>query len=326
MRTFFLVVIALTIIGSVAGYMGFQHLIHAPHSSSEHTLIEIPQGTSVRAIAQMLHDEELIPHPLLFVIYQRLQGNVLKSGEYLIPPHSSLVTQTSIITAGVPYQRRFTISEGSTFRDIVQRVEQNPLLDAQRFQQLVEKKVEDSNIVSTPEGLLFPETYSYSRSSAEQQLVRAMSNRTYQVLQRYQRPGWSPGDILILASIIEKEAGNIEEMPLISSVFHNRLQRNMRLQADPTVWYGLSDDQKPTDRLRRRHLDTDTPYNTYTRHGLPPTPICSPSEAAIASAANPAQSNYLYFVASPEHRGHVFSKTLTEHNYHVQRYWDAMSQ
>ncbi|ADU66334.1 aminodeoxychorismate lyase [Desulfurispirillum indicum S5] len=322
MKALVLTVLALLLLGAPLSYYAYTSIIHRPLPLAEPVITEIPRGASLNRIASILEEDGVLPSKLPFVLYNRLQRNTLKSGEYLFPAEISLAGVSAILMQGIPYQRSFTVTEGTTYRDILMSVDQNPMLDATLFHQLVMDAVEASALFSTPEGLLFPETYAYSRHSAETQLVQRMSHTTLQLLERYQRPGWSKMDVLILASIIEKEAGNRDEMPLISSVFHNRLERRMRLQADPTVIYGLGDDDALEDRLRRRHLEQDTPYNTYTRHGLPPTPICSPSEAAIASAANPAQTNYLYFVAAPGESGHVFSTTLAEHNRHVQRYWD----
>jgi UPF0755 protein len=171
------------------------------------------------------------------------------------------------------------------------------------------------------EGYLFPETYRFTPGIAETELIRMMVQQLLQRLDKQllgaaQKQDLDRHQLLTLASIIEKETGLADEMPVISSVFHNRLQRNMPLQTDPTVIYGIADFD---GNLTRNHLTTPTPYNTYRFRGLPPGPIASPGLAALQAAARPAETDYLYFVSRGDGR-HVFSRTLREHNQAVRRF------
>jgi UPF0755 protein len=174
-----------------------------------------------------------------------------------------------------------------------------------------------------PEGLFFPDTYHFASGSSDVEILR----RSYQAMKQKLGSVWesrntglpyeSPYDALIMASIIEKETGRADERPLIASVFTNRLHIGMRLQTDPTVIYGLGD--KFDGNIRKRDLTTDTPYNTYTRDGLPPAPIAMPGLDSLRAAVNPAQSDKLYFVGKGD-GSHYFSRTLEEHNRAVAKY------
>lgn len=180
-----------------------------------------------------------------------------------------------------------------------------------------------------PEGRFYPDTYTYSKGSTD----LAVMNRALKSMDRHLTEVWmqktpqirlkSPDELLILASIVEKETGRASDRPLISAVFHNRLKIGMRLQTDPTVIYGLGD--AFDGNLRRVDLKTDTPYNTYTRNGLPPTPIAMPGKAALMAAIQPAPSNALYFVAKGDGTSH-FSQSLNEHNQAVNKYQRGLSQ
>jgi UPF0755 protein len=180
-----------------------------------------------------------------------------------------------------------------------------------------------------PEGRFYPDTYTYSKGSTD----LAVMGRALKSMDRHLTEVWSqkspqnrlksPDELLILASIVEKETGRASDRPLISAVFHNRLKIGMRLQTDPTVIYGLGD--AFDGNLRRVDLKTDTPYNTYTRNGLPPTPIAMPGKAALMAAIQPASSNALYFVAKGDGTSH-FSQSLNEHNQAVNKYQRGLSQ
>jgi UPF0755 protein len=180
-----------------------------------------------------------------------------------------------------------------------------------------------------PEGRFYPDTYTYSKGSTD----LAVMSRALKSMDRHLAEVWSqksaqirlksPDELLILASIVEKETGRASDRPLISAVFHNRLKIGMRLQTDPTVIYGLGD--AFDGNLRRVDLKTDTPYNTYTRNGLPPTPIAMPGKAALMAAIQPASSNALYFVAKGDGTSH-FSQSLNEHNQAVNKYQRGLSQ
>ncbi|MEN8687044.1 MAG: endolytic transglycosylase MltG, partial [Desulfuromonadales bacterium] len=222
--------------------------------------------------------------------------------------------------------RRFqvTIPEGFNLREIAVRLAETGIGTAEDFLApcydpgfIKELAIEADSL----EGYLFPETYTYTSSSTVRQLLRAMVdqlNRHFSpaMLERAAALQMNRHELLTLASIIQKEAGNVMEMPLISAVFHNRLKRGIALQADPTVIYGIADFD---GNLTRKHLATPTPYNTYRKRGLPPGPIASPGLFALRAAANPAKTKALYFVARGDGT-HEFSETLREHNRAVRRY------
>ena len=248
----------------------------------------------------------------------------IKAGSYQVPADVTMLGLLDIVTKGQVAEGEFTIIEGWNFRLLRTALNNSPDLRHDS------RKLSGSEILQRlgipekhPEGLFFPDTYHFSSGTSDLVVLK----QAYQTMQRHLQDSWqqrapnlplkSPYQALILASIVEKETGQAAERAMIAAVFINRLRKGMLLQTDPTVIYGLG--AKFDGNLRRRDLLADTPYNTYTRAGLPPTPIALPGLAALQATLHPAASNALYFVA----RGNgssEFSATLTQHNRAVNRY------
>ena len=290
------------------------------------TLILIESGSSLKKIARELQNHKLISSSKRFIILNRfLQSTtLLKAGEYLIETAASPVEIIETLKRGRVFQRRVSIPEGFTLRQIGARLQVRGLCQNDEFIQLTSSPASlKSWQIPGPnlEGYLFPSTYNYSRQTSCRQIVEKMlstgQKRFQKLAAKCPKHVLNQHQILTLASIIQKEAGNNDEMPVIASVFHNRLQRRMRLASDPTTIYALGENFD--GNLRRRDLLNPSPYNTYHHHGLPPGPICSPGSKAIMAACNPDQTDYLYFV-SRNNGQHQFSRTLKEHNRAVRKY------
>lgn len=248
----------------------------------------------------------------------------LKAGEYRIEPAMTPGDVLAAIAAGRVVQHRVTIVEGMRFSELRVLLAAHPVL-VQTLGGLPDTEVltRIGATESHPEGLFLPDTYFFPRGFSDEDLLK----RAYWAQKKVLREAWEaraedlpladPYEALILASIIEKETGRAGERPEIAGVFVNRLRQGWRLQTDPTVIYGLGD--RFDGNLRRVDLETDTEYNTYTRFGLPPTPIALPGRAAIEAACQPQRTEHMFFVARGD-GSHVFSKTLAEHNRAVARY------
>ncbi len=287
----------------------------------------IERGESVSQIAQNLIDKGILSEPWSLKLYVRFNkvGHLMRAGEYQFPDGIGLSEFVDRLVAGQGQVAvRITFIEGWTFRQMRKAVNEAPKLEkitTDWSDQQIMKELGHSGL--HPEGQFYPDTYEYRRGDMDLSIYkRAFRMMRDKLDKAWQRRGpdiqvSNRYEALILASIIEKESQIPEEQPLISAVFSNRLRLRMRLQADPTVIYGMGSEYK--GRIRRKHLKTDTPYNTYTRFGLTPTPISLPGEGAIMAAVNPAKSKSLYFVASEGGRHH-FSETLEEHNAAVRKY------
>ena len=248
----------------------------------------------------------------------------LKAGEYELKPHMSAPDVLQLLASGKVIQHRFTILEGSRFGELRVALAANKILE-QTLPGLTDSEVlaKIGAVESNAEGLFLPETYYFPRGFSDLDLL----SKAYWAMQRELTQAWEerepdspladPYAALTLASVVEKESGAIAEQPLVAGVFVNRMRIGMRLQSDPTVIYGLGD--AFDGNLRRVHLRTDTPYNSYTRGGLPPTPIAMPGPAAIRAVLHPEETDALYFVARGDGR-HQFSRTLKEHNRAVRKF------
>ena len=302
--------------------------LHSQFSApvAESRVIDIRPGETVTAIANRLHAEKLIhasPLPIrLLVTLTGFQGQ-LQAGEYQIEQGQSGYEVLALLRSARVVQHAVTFPEGLTLGQWRQRLAALTNIQHEAQHKTEQELAELLGASHGLEGWLYPDTYRYAKGSTDLAILR----RAYIAMGKHLGDAWpgraapspleSPVQALILASIIEKETGFGPDRTLIASVFHNRLQLGMRLQSDPTVIYGLGADFD--GNLKRRHLTQDNPWNTYTRYGLPPTPICSPGLAAIKAALHPAFSDYLYFVAKPDGSSH-FSSTLPEHNQAVNRY------
>ena len=302
----------------------FQH--GAIPMDSQPTVFLIRSGSNIKSIAQDLALQKIIDDPWLFILLAKVRGleTRVRAGEYRIDPGISADELLQKFVEGSAVQYSFTIIEGLSFRQMLAALADNPIIE----HKLTGKS--DSEIMQRighpgqhPEGMFFPDTYRFPKSTSDVDFLK----RAYQVMQKHLQREWenraaelpfkSSYEALILASIVEKETGAEFERPLIAGVFIERLKRNMRLQTDPTIIYGLG--EKFDGNIRSRDLKKDTPYNTYLHAGLTPTPIALPGLDAIHAALHPAPTEALYFVSRGDGT-HQFSATLEEHNAAVRRY------
>jgi UPF0755 protein len=313
--------LALTALGIYFGYFLF-----SPVAPDEAVVVTIPSGTSLSSAAKKLREQGVIGDVRAFtaLAYLRGQTQTLKAGEYDFGEAARPDAVLERLVRGDVRRYRFTLPEGLNIWEVAARVEEQGLGSAPDFLRLSRDPLFIANLgieATTLEGYLFPETYTYSAGMAQERLIEAMVRQfslrlSPELVERGRALGLEPHQLVTLASIIQKEAGNRQEMPIVSAVFHNRLRIRMPLQADPTVIYGVED---YAGRITRKHLNTHTPYNTYRIPGLPPGPIANPGEDALRAAAYPADVDYLYFVSRGDGT-HVFSRTLREHNAAVQKY------
>lgn len=287
---------------------------------------DLKAGSSLKSATQQMVDAGVLDDPLRFVILARLLGQAarIKAGNYEIESPITHYGLLQKITQGDYTQVVITVVEGWTFRQLRKALDENPAIRHDTA------GLSDSDILRqleidqpSPEGWFFPDTYHFSSGTSDLSILRRahrlmLSHLELQWQQRAENlPLKSPYEALILASIIEKETGRAGERPLIASVFINRLRYGMRLQTDPTVIYGMG--ERFDGNIRKADLTTDTPYNTYTRDGLPPTPIALPGIASLSAALNPAPGKLLYFVSKGDGSSH-FSSSLEEHNRAVTKY------
>ena len=283
-------------------------------------------GSSLRDFAEMMTQLSDLEWPLPIMVWVMVTGRStsLKAGEYAISTGDSVEEIITQVVAGKVIEHSITFPEGFTLSDMIGRLDSVTSLyreERDLTSELIKQAIDTDHKVL--EGLFFPDTYRYVRSDTPVSILqRANKNLTVKLQEAWsgKANGFllkSTYELLILASIIEKEAVVAHEKPRISGVFINRLRENMRLQTDPTVIYGLGDEF--TGALTREHLAKDTPYNTYTRNGLPPTPISCPGWASLFAAAHPEEHNFFYFVAKGDGT-HQFSKTFEEHQQAVKTY------
>ncbi|MEE8585506.1 MAG: endolytic transglycosylase MltG [Acidobacteriota bacterium] len=300
-----------------------------PHPFQEEILVDIPPGASLGQIAQKLQAQGVVRSALLFRWYSAAfsLSTRLQAGEYLFDHPMSLVEVTEKLHRGDIHYRKLVIREGLDLGEIVQHLESQGWGSSDRFEELARDPSPIAGLdpqAEDLEGYLFPDTYHLTRDMNEFQVVSLMLERfrsswSEERRRRAQELGMSLRQVLTLASLIEKETSLAAERPLVSSVFHNRLQRNMKLACDPTVIYAVKR-VKPYDGiLHRSDLQLDSPYNTYLYPGLPPGPISNAGLQSIAAALYPADTDYLYFVSRND-GSHVFSRTYRQHARAVQEF------
>ncbi len=289
-------------------------------------IVTIAKGQTFGRTAHLLHAQHLIEHPFKFRLLARLQGQdkQIQAGEYLLSATMSPAAIMDTLVNGKVRLYKFTVPEGSNLKQIAAIVETAGLMPQAEFIGAatdIEFAKAKGIAAATFEGYLFPDTYFFPKDASARAIITAMVDRLRSEVtpareKRAAAIGLSVHQVLTLASIIEKETGAAAERPVISSVFHNRLRRGMRLETDPTVIYGI---ENFDGNLTRKHLTTPTPYNTYLIGGLPPGPIASPGLAAIEAALYPADTPFLYFVSKKDGT-HQFSKTLADHNRAIVTY------
>ena len=286
----------------------------------------VKSGASLKGLARKLYDDGLLPDPDTFWIVGRALGKAgtIQTGTYRIDKPITPVDLLDKLARGDIVFTEIALIEGTTFRQLHDQLRANPRVRTVLAARDAKAAAGEIGIESpSAEGWLFPDTYRFAPGSTDLEILKhahaAMKKRLAEAWAE-RDPGVplaSPYEALILASIVEKETGSPAERPLIASVFVNRLNKGMRLQTDPTVIYGMG--QSFDGNIRKKDLTADTPWNTYTRDGLPPTPIAMPGGASLKAAVKPQASEYLYFVSKGDGT-HQFSRTLDEHNRAVAKY------
>ena len=337
MKKFFVfLLILLLILGSV-GFLGYQKLtsfVHTPVNVTQDQLLTIERGTTGSKLAALLEQENILEHADLLPWLLKLQPqlNKVKAGTYSLTGVKTLQDLLDMINSGKEAQFSVKFIEGKTFKEWRKNLENAPHLK-QALQGKTDKEI--MALLDIPavakavyewnnmEGWLYPDTYNYTPNSTDLELLKRSATRLQKALDKAWNerdenlPLADPYQMLILASIVEKETGIAAERPQVASVFINRLKANMKLQTDPTVIYGMGESY--TGNIRKKDLETITPYNTYMIEGLPPTPIAMVSESALQAVAHPAKTDFYYFVADGS-GGHKFTRNLNEHNKAVQEY------
>ena len=303
-------------------------LMLQPHGPAEPALVEFEPGQSVRDLAAELERRDVVASRWLFLAVRAARPKtILMAGEYEFEEARSPWQVFEQIARGRVYLRPLTVPEGLTRFEVAELVadagygSREELLEITADPTLVKDLLPDAE---TLEGCLFPETYRFPKTATGAQVVGAMVShfrRAFEQTLRDRHSPLEPYQLLTLASLIEKETGVDRERPLVSSVFHNRLERGMRLQCDPTIIYGLLLEDRYRGSIFASDLQDPHPYNTYLIEGLPPGPIANPGLASLEAAARPTESDYLFFVAeSGDSAGHVFSSSLAAHNQAVNAY------
>jgi UPF0755 protein len=286
-----------------------------PGPLAEDKVLLVPRNSGVSDIATLLGREGIIAHPLMFEIVSLMnhQRGALKAGEFVFRARASIEEVIDTLVQGKAILHNLTIPEGLTSEQILARLKDNDILSG--------------DVVDIPkDGTLLPDTYKFERGMTRQQLVGVMQSAQRQALRQiWERkatdlPVKTPQELVILASIVEKETGRADERPRVAGVFINRLNRRMRLQSDPTIVYGLVGGKGTLGRgILREEITRHTPYNTYVIDGLPPGPIANPGRAAMEAVANPSRTSDLFFVADGT-GGHTFAPTYEQHQRNVSRW------
>lgn len=325
----FILIPLFVIVCAVAGLV-FELRIYADTpanvNTSQNVIVNVRPGQTLRTTADNLQQANLIKSSMKFILIARIKGldKHLKAGEYLLsaslPPRQIL----EIMVKGAVNLHKLTVPEGYNISQIAVLVENAKFgskIDFIRTATDTALAAKNGIGAGSFEGYLFPDTYFFPREVAMEQIIAAMVNRFWSVFTtewklQAKDLGFTVRQVVTLASIIEKETGAAFERPIISSVFHNRLKKKMRLESDPTVIYGIKNFD---GNLTRKHLNTHTPYNTYKIKGLPAGPIANPGRASLEAALYPERSVFIYFVSKKDNT-HYFSTNLKEHNQAVRKY------
>ena len=331
-RAALLIVLVLVIVTAAAAYVLLDESFHAPGAAPSAVQLKVSPGESTRAVFGRLAGLGALAHPREVELYLRLHQRIprIEIGTYEVPAHASPADIVRMFEQGRVMLDQLTVVEGATFADFRRQ------LDAQTDIAHTLRGKSDGEVMAAlgrpgenPEGRFFPDTYRFAPGTSDLTILSMAYERMAALLARVweQRsdglPFDTPYQALTLASVVEKETGVADERSLIAGVFVNRLRRGMRLQSDPTVIYGLG--SQYDGKIHARDLATDTPYNSYTRSGLPPTPISLPGLEALLAAAHPDQTDDLYFVATGQ-GGHHFSKTLAQHDAELRAYLEHLRE
>lgn len=317
-------------IAAVIVFFGYQLLKAPVNTDKTEVVFDVSPGTSLTQIANDLQTRGLIRHSKAFQVYAKSKGLAakFKVGEYSLNSAMTPDQIMNVLVSGKSIARSVTIAEGLNIFDIADIFEKNGIGTRDEFMKLVNDRVFIKSVLNEElkslEGYLFPETYKVTKFEGTRSVVTQMVNRFLSVWKEFEpiakQKGWTRNQVVTFASIVEKETGASFERPIVSSVFHNRIQKKMRLQTDPTILYGMALKQgKMPTNITKNDLITPAPYNSYTNAGLPPTPISNPGKEALRATLQPAQTKFLFFV-SQNNGTHVFSETVEQHNKAVQNY------
>jgi UPF0755 protein len=329
-RTLSLLAALLLLLGvaALALWRGLDWELDQPAAATAAVRLQVAPGSSLRGVLLSLQQQGALRHARLVELYLRLHGPTprLQSGNYDVPPHSTAREVLDQLVSGRVVLEALTVVEGWTFDQLRAALDANPAV-AHQWRELSSQQLMAAlgHPDQPAEGRFFPDTYRFAAGTSDRRILE----RAYERMQSELTLAWnnrapelplaSADQALVLASIVEKETGREDERPQVAAVFVNRLRQGMRLQSDPTVIYGLGDSYD--GHIHTRDLESDTPYNTYTRAGLPPTPIALPGAAALQATLHPAASEALYFVATGDGDGrHHFSATLAEHDVALRAY------
>jgi UPF0755 protein len=333
MKSFFKIILMLiVIVAALAGFLGYNeytnYLKQTIDLASGETRFEVRKGSNIRTVAKQLEQENIIRPAWYFVALAKLRkkDTRIKAGEFKLESGMTPDDILDQLVSGRALQYKLSIIDGKTFKDVINDIKSSPYLKQtlsdDDYANIMQKLGSDQK---NPEGWFYPDTYNFPKGTTDLQFLQ----RSYEAMKSALEKAWAerephpalktPYEALILASIVEKETGKASERGYIARVFLNRLEKGMLLQTDPTVIYGMGDSYD--GNIRKKDLKKDTPYNTYTRTGLPPTPIAIPGKAAIDAVMHPAEGKMLYFVAKGDESGSsYFSETYKEHKKAVIKY------
>ena len=325
----FLLIVIGGLLGGYYFYTQYTNYLQQPIELSEQTIsYEVKKGSSIRRVAKELEQQGVMKPALYLVVLAKLnkQASKLKAGEYELSSDMKPADVLNLITSGKAVQYKHTIIEGKTYKQLVASIKASTVLKQtltdDDYANIMQKIGSD---FAHPEGAFYADTYNFPKDTTDLDFLK----RSHKMMQEKLKDAWdkrtpeasikTPYEALILAAIVEKETGDESERPMIARVFINRLDKNMLLQTDPTVIYGMGNAYD--GNIRKKDLTRDTPYNTYTRAGLTPTPIATPGKAAINAVMHPPEGDVFYFVAKGDGTGtSYFSKTNAEHNKAVAKY------
>ncbi len=316
----------------LAGWLAVYAVSPGPAAPEKSAIVTIPHKTPLKEMSAVLATAGLVREDIRFALLVKLCGysGRIRAGEFKLNTGITPLALLDQLVKAQPVQHAVTVPEGLRIEDIGTLFARGGWCDEERFRQLASERSFIAGLgfgnVDSLEGYLFPDTYLLTRDiHGEEELIRLMTRRFWEVWKEVAPADLSQEkrhEVVILASMIEKEAQKAHERPIISGVFHNRLKKGMRLQSDPTVIYGI---EGYDGNITKKHLQTPSSYNTYTLDGLPAGPISNPGKAALAAALQPAATEYLFFVGKND-GSHQFSRTLEEHNQAVQKYQRKKSE
>jgi UPF0755 protein len=329
MKRLLLLLVILALLVGGAAYVSVYAVYQGFH---EPVILDFPKGTSTQAMADELAEKGVIRYSWQFLLARAVsRGKRLQAGEYRFASADSVANILNRIARGDVFFYELVVPEGNNIFDIAALVGRFDFLNAAQFL----RAVRDPSLIRdiapeapTLEGYLFPATYRITRSTTEKQLCAMMTSqfrKQWRELQAGQSPQLPVNNTVTMASLVEKETGQPQERPIVASVYENRLRKGMALDCDPTTIYAALLDERYRGTIYRSDLNSDNAYNTYRHAGLPPGPIANPGRAALQAALQPAETDYLYFVAKPDGSGgHQFSETIAQHNAAVQQYRRAI--